>query len=101
MVELLDQVSDYVMRPREVEEYCLWDFVAKTEKVRCKENRVGHNDGGNGAEDLGSSDDERVDKELMGGEVLRNNRRRMILVKVTRSVGGGDCDFEKVISYLC
>ena len=75
VVELPDQVSDYVMRPREVEEYCLWDFVAKTEKVRCKENRVGHNDGGNGAEDLGSSDDERVDKEFDGRKGAKKQQK--------------------------
>lgn len=34
VVEIANQVSDYTMRPNEVSELCLWDFMAKTEKVR-------------------------------------------------------------------
>jgi len=33
VTELADQVSDYTLRPEEVSDLCLWDFVAKTEKV--------------------------------------------------------------------
>lgn len=33
VVELADQVSDYTMRPKEMEGLCLWDFVTKTVKV--------------------------------------------------------------------
>jgi hypothetical protein len=31
---LADQVSDYTLRPEEFSDWCLWDFVAKTEKCR-------------------------------------------------------------------
>jgi len=33
VTELADQVSDYTLRPEEVSDLCLWDFIAKTEKV--------------------------------------------------------------------
>jgi hypothetical protein len=43
VAELADQISDYTLRPTEISGLCLWDFVAKVEKVtggriaRCNE----------------------------------------------------------------
>ena len=36
VTELADQVSDYTMRPEEMGSFCLWDFIAKTEKMSGK-----------------------------------------------------------------
>ena len=36
VTELADQVSDYMMRPEEMGSFCLWDFIAKTEKMSRK-----------------------------------------------------------------
>lgn len=36
VMELADQVSDYMMRPEEMGSFCLWDFIAKTEKMSGK-----------------------------------------------------------------
>ena len=41
VMELADQVVDYTLRPGELDGFCLWDFVSKTEKV-CRRNVRGY-----------------------------------------------------------
>ena len=59
---LADQITDYTLRPRELGEMCLWDFVAKTEKVyrrRC---------GVDAGEDLDMILDEQLDDDDGDGD---------------------------------
>ena len=39
VTELADQVSDYTLRPDALQDFCLWDFVAKTSKVYCRKGK--------------------------------------------------------------
>lgn len=52
---LADQVSDYTMRPRELEDLSLWEFVAKAEKVYVRRSAAVEND-----DEISDSDVEEV-----------------------------------------
>lgn len=76
---LADQISDYTLRPRELTPMCLWDFVAKTEKVyRRKKSFTASNDRSDDDGELGGEgsveetdlriDDENVDQFLQKGK---------------------------------
>ena len=69
IMALANQISDYTLRPREFEEMCLWDFVAKTEKTysRGGKTHVQDEDSDNdvsGVEDEGDSE--------LGDDVVRD-----------------------------
>jgi len=48
---LADQVTDYTLRPQELQAMCLWDFVAKAEKVVGQKSREPAADDGEGNEE--------------------------------------------------
>jgi len=73
---LADQISDYTLRPQQLERVCLWDFVAKVEKVYGGSNVlkgmvVNEDMDENAGEDGGDSDVEDQDDETTGKMMRR------------------------------
>ena len=76
ITERSDQVSDYTLRPDGLEDLCLWDFVARTEKVsqhgsRCQTGNVSDKEGDNTGDD-----DEVEEKNGKQDDEGRRNRKR-------------------------
>lgn len=73
VAELADQVSDYVWRPEEMSELCLWDVVAKTEKVSGQGTAGG---AGSPGDDVCEGEDEGSDDASSGEELEVDNGKK-------------------------
>lgn len=67
---LADQIADYTLRPQELDDMCLWDFVAKTEKVYSRKERERTEDGRNVVVE---DDGEEIDVEDVEGRVRHDD----------------------------
>ena len=72
VMALADQVADYTMRPTEVHECCLWDFVAKTEKVYTRRSTQHVDDIEQVVENESDTGDELEDQSGEDGEQIMN-----------------------------
>ena len=78
--EMADQVSDYTLRPEKMGDMCLWDFVAKTEKLAGRTNMTnvddpGHDDGEDGCSLASDDDSDNGNDERMGKRQGRGRKR--------------------------
>ena len=92
VTELADQVSDYTLRPEEMSNLCLWDFIAKAEKVGGRkaksEESTGMMDPENGHDDDGNDSEDTEENGIVEGRA----RGRKGIVRYKFLDGHKECD---------